>query len=214
MEINAQPHTTESVVAALDRAFGRFLLLYAKFGQHRFHGAADYRDPRTYTGPMLWTEDDCVFRLALELEKEYPGWVHMGWQFSKYCIYPWEPARGDKKSEIDLVVSDLTGFEPDDRSHHRFGERQHELFLEAKHLSKGHFGVDVNRKIKEDIPTNLAAQVVRLKTRRCLVAAMLVVDEEDHVSRAIEQGKLSPPPEIRFLLASPSELGRHGIPLS
>jgi hypothetical protein len=62
--VSSVPHTIESVTAALTRAFERFLYLYAEFGQHRFHESADWKDPRTYRGPMLWTEDDCVFRLA------------------------------------------------------------------------------------------------------------------------------------------------------
>jgi hypothetical protein len=209
--VYSRPHTSENVTDALRRAFERFLQLYAQFGQHRFHGSADWKDPRTYRGPMLWTEDDCVFRLALELEKEYPRWVHMGFQFSKFAAYPWDPEQGDKKGEIDLVVSDVTGFEPDSTSHHRFGSRRHELFLEAKHLPKGQWSRDVKKKVEIDIPKDFAAQLVRLKTGRCLVAASLVVDEEDHVFRAIEQGRLTPPPELVFLLASPSELKRRGI---
>jgi hypothetical protein len=209
--MDSHPHTSESVTAALRRAFERFLQLYSQFGQHRFHGSADWKDARTYRGPMLWTEGDCVFRLALELEREYPGWVHMGFQFSKFSVYPWDPEQGDAKGEIDLVVSDMTSFEPDATSHHRFGSQRHELFLEAKHLPKGHWKRDVTKKIETDIPKNFAAQLVRLRTGRCLVAASLIVDEEDHVSEAIERGKLTPPPEVVLLLASPSELRRRHI---
>jgi hypothetical protein len=209
--MHSERHTRDTVTAALQRAFERFLVLYAQFGQHRFHGSADWQDPRTYRGPVLWTEDDCVFRLAVELEKEYPDCVHMGFQFSKFAVYPWDPDQGDKKGEIDLVVSDLTDFEPDDTSHHRFGSRTHELFVEAKHLPKGHWPPDIKKKIEVDIPKDCAAQLVRLKMGRCLIAAVLVVDEEDHVFRAIEEGRLTPPRELVFLLASPSILNRRGI---
>jgi hypothetical protein len=98
----------------------------------------------------------------LELEKEYPGWVHVGFQFSKFAVYPWDSERGDTKGEIDLVVSDLTGFEPDDTSHPRFGSRPHELFLEAKHLPKGHWLRDIEKKIEIGIPKDFAAQRARL----------------------------------------------------
>jgi hypothetical protein len=57
---------------ATRRAFDRFLELYREFGQHRFHGSADYHDPRPYRGPMFWSEADCGYRLALELERSSP----------------------------------------------------------------------------------------------------------------------------------------------
>jgi predicted aminopeptidase len=48
--VYSRPHTSENVTAALTCAFERFLQLYAQFGQHRFHGSADWKDPQTYRG--------------------------------------------------------------------------------------------------------------------------------------------------------------------
>jgi hypothetical protein len=93
------------ITGATLRAFDRFLDLYKKFGQHRFHGSADYHDPRTYRGPMLWSEADCVYRFALELEKEFPGHVHLGFQLSAATLFPF--AASDR-GEVDLAVSDLS----------------------------------------------------------------------------------------------------------
>lgn len=195
-------YSPEQVRHALRRAFERFLNVYAEFGQHRFHGSADWRDPAIYRGPVFWTEAECVFRMALALEKEFPGCVHMGFQFSKFSAYPWAAER-DTKAEIDLVVSDLTGFEPDDTSHHRAGARTHETFLEAKHRPKGHWKRDIDRKIDITNPADFV-KLMRLKPSRCFIAACLVVDDEDHVYKAIESGRLSPPPEVELLLAPPS----------
>jgi hypothetical protein len=211
MGIGIEGHSEEAVKAAVARAFNRFLGLYARFGQHRFHGSSDHKDPRTFRGPMFWSEADCVFRLGLELEKEFPGCVHLGFELSRSTLSPFDPDAGDVRSEVDLAVSDLAGFEPDERSHSQFGSRQHELFLEAKYLPKGHWTRDVKKKIERDIPANFAVQAARLERKRCLVAGCLIVDDDDHVFRAFQQGHLTPPPKLVLLHASPSLLEQRGI---
>ncbi len=156
------------ITEATRRAFDRFLDLYAQYGQHLFHGSADYHDPRTYRGPAFWSEADCVYRFALELEKEFPGHVHLGFELSASTLYPFQKA---DRGEVDLAVSDLSDFEADDTAHQRFGSRKHELFVEAKYLSKGHWSRDVKKKIEHDIPLNVTSQLARLHAGRCQVAA-------------------------------------------
>jgi hypothetical protein len=196
-------HATSDITEATRRAFDRFLELYATFGQHLFHGSADFRDPRTYRGPMFWTEADCVFRLGVELDREFPQCVHLGFELSASTLHPYE---GSDRGEVDLAVSDLADFEANEISHQRFGSRQHELFVEAKYLPKGHFPRDIKRKIERDIPVNIRSQQARLQAGRCQVAACLIVDDEDHVFRAIERGDLSVPSEVLLLHACPAIL--------
>ena len=196
----------EEIRTATRRAFDRFLNVYARHGQHLFHGSADYHDPRTYRGPTFWTEADCVYRLALELEKDFPAHVHLGFELSASTLYPFEKA---DRSEVDLAVSDLSDFETDDSSHQRFGSRKHELFVEAKYLPKGHWPRDVKRKIEIDIPMNVASQLARLRAGRCQVAACFIVDDDDHVFNALSEGRLSIPAEILLLHASPATLAIH-----
>jgi hypothetical protein len=195
--------TARRIEDATRRAFDRFLDLYEQFGQHRFHGSADFHDPHTYRGPMFWSEADCVYRLALELEKEFANHVHLGFELSASTLYPFV-ARD--KGEVDLAVSDLSDFEANDTSHQRFGSRKHELFVEAKYLPKGHWPRDVKRKIEQDIPKNVVSQVARLRSGRCVCAACLIVDDEDHVFHALHSGNLSVPPDILLLHASPATL--------
>jgi hypothetical protein len=156
--------TAAEIVDATRRAFDRFLDLYAQVGQHLFHGSADYHDARTYRGPTFWSEADCVYRFALELEKEFPGHVHLGFELSASTLYAFEKA---DRGEVDLAVSDLSDFEADDTSHRRFGTRKHELFVEAKYLPKGHWPRDVKKKIDHDIPANVTSQLARLRAGRC-----------------------------------------------
>ncbi len=67
----------EAINTRLDAAFSRLLEPYARLGGHNYYGWDDYDDPRNFKGPTFWSEDDCVFRLALELEKEFPYQVHL-----------------------------------------------------------------------------------------------------------------------------------------
>jgi hypothetical protein len=201
--------TAAEIVDATRRAFDRFLDLYAQVGQHLFHGSADYHDPRTYRGPTFWSEADCVYRFALELEKEFPSHVHLGFELSASTLYPFEKA---DRGEVDLAVSDLSDFEVDDTSHQRFGTRKHELFVEAKYLPKGHWPRDVKKKIDHDIPANVASQLARLRAGRCRVAACFIVDDDDHVFTALKEGRLSIPHEILLLHASPARLAPRDPP--
>jgi hypothetical protein len=76
-DFRAGPMTLEELHHGLTASFRAFMAEYAEFGGHRFHGFTDYGDPRNYQGPLIWSEGDCQFRFALELERFFPGMVHL-----------------------------------------------------------------------------------------------------------------------------------------
>ena len=61
------PLDSPAVDEGLSRAFHDFLTAYAKKGGHKFPGFEGYGKPRNYKGPLIWSEGDCQFRLALAL---------------------------------------------------------------------------------------------------------------------------------------------------
>jgi hypothetical protein len=195
--------------ARLDAAFDRFMRVYACYGAHNYYGWNDYKDPRNFKGPTFWSEDDCVFRLALELEREFPHRIHLELPVARWSFADFDRTT-DKQERVDLVVSDLHDFVEDDTSQQRFMTRQHELFVEGKFFPFGcarRWRFDHVRKIPSIVAdaNRLARHLAR---GHCLVAAVLVVDDED----LFEYDQPSPWPEsVRLLLASPRELERRGI---
>jgi hypothetical protein len=199
----------EAINNRLDAAFTRLLKLYARLGGHNYPGWDDYDDPRNFKGPTFWSENDCVFRLALELEKEFPYQVHLELPVARWSFADFDKTV-DKQERVDLVVSDLHDFSEDETSQARFMTRQHELFLEGKYIPYGcarTWKFDHLRKIPSIVADaeRLARHVER---GHCLVAAVLVVDDENlfQDNRPNEQW----PEAVRLLLASPGELQRRG----
>jgi hypothetical protein len=130
----------DEVRGRLHAAFSRLLSEYAEFGGHRFHGWTTANEPRNYHGPLIWSEADCVFRLALELEKEFPRQVHCELKVNKNTRLDF-PAEGEVGSmQVDIGVSDHSDFVVDDTSYNRFREHQHLLLVEAKWFQKGWAG--------------------------------------------------------------------------
>lgn len=128
----SDPEITER----LEEAFARFLSIYSERGAHHFHGWDHADDSRNYYGPMLWSEADCALRLAWELERQFPGMVHLevpvaSWTFADY------DSKVDRRQFVDVVVSDLEDFVEDDTSQERFRAHRHMLFVEAKYLPAG-----------------------------------------------------------------------------
>jgi hypothetical protein len=192
--------------AALDGAFARFLVSYGEYGGHRFHGWTDYGDPENYQGPMFWSEGDCVFRLALELEREFPGQVHLEVPVARWVFNDFNP-KTDRRQFVDLVVSDLSSFErdgPAERAEQRFTTHRHEIFIEAKyfpHGSSGRWRFDHIRKIPS-ILADAERLAAHLERGHCKVAAVLVVDNdnlfEDH------RHNYEWPSNVELLVASPA----------
>jgi hypothetical protein len=98
---------------------------------------------------MLWSEADCVYRFALELEKEFPGHIHIGFELSASTLYPFA---ADDRSEVDLAVSALSDFDVSDTSHQRFGSYEHELFVEASTSPKARIRETSRRRSIETSP--------------------------------------------------------------
>jgi hypothetical protein len=190
----------------LQTAFDRFVRVYAELGGHNYYGWDDYADPRNYKGPIFWSEDDCVFRLALELELEFPHQVHLEFPVVKWSFADFDPA-ADAKQRVDLVVSDLRDFVENETSQERFMARRHELFLEGKYLPAGcsrTWRFDHLRKIDNIVAdaTRLAQHVER---DHCRVAAVLVVDDDNLFD---DNRPPQWPESVELLLASPKEIER------
>jgi hypothetical protein len=201
---------TEAINAHLDAAFTRLLQVYARYGAFNYYGWDDYADPRNFKGPTFWSEDDCLYRLALELEREFPYQVHLELPVARWSFADFDKAV-DKQERVDLVVSDLRDFVEDETSQQRFTTRQHELFVEGKYIPYGcarRWKFDHLRKIPSIIADaeRLARHVER---SHCRVAAVLVIDDENLFE---DNPPTHPWPEtVRRLLASPRELERRGI---
>jgi hypothetical protein len=83
------------------------------------------------------------------------------------------------ESAIDVVVSALEGFVGDEACQERFRTRRHEAFVEAKWLKRGRWtkaGEHRSRAI--GIDKELSNLLRALDRGRCLVAGMLVFDDE------------------------------------
>jgi hypothetical protein len=199
-----------AVVGRMETAFERFLGLYAELGAHRFYGWDHAEDPRNYYGPTFWSEADCALRFAMALEPEFPHNVHLEFPLVGWTLADWDKER-DKRQFVDVVASDLSKFSEDDTSQERFRSRCHELFVEVKYLPAGcskTWRHDHVRKV-ESVAGDAARLALHLQRGHCLVAAVLVVDDdclfEDNA------GRVSWPAEVQRLVASPRELERRGI---
>ncbi|MEJ7786901.1 MAG: hypothetical protein WKF96_19040 [Solirubrobacteraceae bacterium] len=82
-------------------AYERVLEEYGRWGGHRVHGWTDFPDVRNFQGPMIWSEADCAFRLALEPEREFPRAVHTEFAIGKATRLG---ASLEKGQRVDLVV--------------------------------------------------------------------------------------------------------------
>jgi hypothetical protein len=199
----------ETINARVDAAFARLLEVYGRYGGHNYYGCDDYADGRNFKGPTFWSEDDCVFRFGLELEKKFPFQVHLELPVARWSFADFDKSV-DKQERVDLVVSDLHEFVEDETSQQRFMTHRHDVFLEVKYVGYGsarRWRFDHLRKIP-----SIVADAERLSRHvergHCAVAAVLVVDDEN----LFEDNRPDLwPPKVRLLLASPRELQRRGI---
>lgn len=202
--------TAAEVSARLEVAFGRFLDVYARLGGHRYYGWDDYPDPRNFKGPTFWSENDCTYRLGLELELEFPYCVHYELPVAKWSFADFDKAV-DKQQRVDLVVSDLHGFVEDETSQARFQMHQHEIFVEVKYLPAGcrkTYRFDHVSKVPATL-ADAARLAQHVQRKHCLVGAVLVVDDDGLFEELYEPAAW--PSEVALLLASPAELARRGL---
>lgn len=211
----AEPPATLIEVSAVRRglqaAFARLLAAYVEVGGHRFHGWTEYDEPRNYYGPLIWSEADAVFRYALELEREFPRQVHCEFKVNRNTRLDF-PDGDEKTQKVDIGISDLDGFAGDDTAHNRFREHQHLALIEAKWFAKGYRGLrweyDAHNRVKA-VQDDLDKLARHLRLGRCLVAAMLVVDDEDFFHEHTEQ--VTWPQGVERLVCGPAELRRRGM---
>jgi hypothetical protein len=192
-------------------AYERLVFAYADWGGHRYHGWTDYSDPYNYFGPVIRSERDCTLRLAMELERDWPGGVHMEFPISKANFANFDPA-AEKQQRVDLAVSDFSTFVEDETSQERFRSHRHEAFIEVKWLLKGWrgnaFEMDARKRVQA-VAQDLDKLANHVRLGRCAVAAMFVVDDEDYFHQ--NGGALQWPPDVWRLLLGPHTLRRYGL---
>lgn len=199
-----------AVVASLRNAHARLLEQYSGWGGHNFYGWIVQEDVRNFLGPAILSEADCVYRYALELEREFPGQVHFELSLDQATRADYDREK-DRRQRVDLVVSDLKEFVEDGSSMDRFRKMRHTAFIEAKWLKKGWW----NENWEGDAfkrADGIAADAERLQRNlelgRCAAAAALVFDDECFFE--FHGGTREWPPDVELLLVSPSELNRRG----
>lgn len=195
---------------ALHAAFSRFLTVYAEYGGHRYHGWTDYDDPANYRGPMFWSEHDCVYHLALELERDFPGHVHLELPVARWSFADFD-GKVDKQQRVDLVVSDLGEFVEDEASQERFMRHPHDIFVEAKLFPAGcskRWKFDHLRKIP-DVVADAERLAKHLDRGHCRVAAVLVVDDDCLFESGLPT--LTWPANVELLIASPAAVAARDV---
>lgn len=179
---DAEGRTLDERVAV---ASERFEALYARYGGWRHYGRPDGTDPAGYAGPLFWQEEDVRFRLALELEREFPAAVHLNSLMSPATVRGWEQAVDGRHQYADVLVDDLRGFDAGNDALRAFAERPATLLVEIKFIRRRRQGRDVPRDVN-----GIFGDAMRLgrhlRLGRTARAVMVVVDDEDHFLDARE----------------------------
>ena len=207
------PSPGDDVSGGLRSAYLRVLEGYAVWGGFRYYGWTNQKDPRNFYGPMIWSEQDCVLRLAIELEKEFPNSVHTEFKINRAMRADYSPD-SDSRQAIDLVVSDLNGLEESTETQAAFRTWQHSLFIEAKWLKSGRWTKTGELLKRATDPKGGIAKDLRNLSRaveigRCKQAAMLVFDDEcflDYHGDLIDW-----PNNVEPLIVSPTQLKKHEL---
>lgn len=185
--IAPQPWTVGGIRDKVMNAYERLLVGYASWGGYRYHGWTSYEDERNFLGPVIWSERDCDLRFAFELEKEWPGAVHMEFAIAKASRADYD-REAEKFSRVDVAVSDLSGFVEGADSYARFRSHRHEAFFEVKWFVRG-WGTNRDAKSRwADIPVDVAKLARHVELGRCAVAGMLVFDDEGYFNKQSFEG--------------------------
>ena len=199
-----------SIEDGLANAHADMLRWYAERGGHRFHGWIDHKEPRSYLGSGIWTEADCVFQFARQLEVQFPGCIHLEFKINKATRGP--DFEGGPRQSIDIVISDLDRFIEDEDSLARFQALRHDAFIEAKWLKKGLWGEKwehMATKQTEAVLRDAERLQLHLDAGRCQVAAVLVVDDECYFHA--NRDRYDWPRGVSVILVGPAELSRRGM---
>lgn len=200
-----RPTPVEVAISRVERAFHRLMLDYAYEGGHHYYGRPKADDPRSYVGPLVWSEADAAFRFGVELEREFPRQVHLEFGLSSSTLADYDP-KLDKRQFVDIVVSDLSGFWEDEDSNRRFSTHLHTAFIEVKRFVKGMWDWDAAKMVP-----NIIGDIERLwrhvERGHCEIAVMLIVDDEDRFAAA----NVEWPRPVRRLVVSPATVAEHRL---
>jgi len=196
---------TAEVGGKLDAAFERFLSVYTRFGGQNYYGWDHHADAQNFRGPVFWSEQDCAFRLGLELEKEFPFCVHYEFSVASWTFADFDKAI-DKIGRIDLAVTDLHDFVENETSQERFQRHQHDIFIEAKYFPAGctkTWRYDHETKVPA-VYADAARLAKHLERGHCKVGACLVVDDDGLFAELYDPATW--PASVRLLHASPVKI--------
>jgi hypothetical protein len=130
----------------------------------RLHGWTTADEPRNYHGPLIWSEADCVFRFALELEQEFPRQSSLRAQVNRNTRLDF-PDGEEKAQQVDIGVSDLSDFAVDETAYDRFRQHQHLLLVEAKWFLKGWRGFQWEYVARDQVKRRLARPARKYRGR-------------------------------------------------
>lgn len=203
--------TEGDVRKGISAAFEGFLRAYEEWGGYQFHGWTDKTDPRNYRGPAIWSEADCVYRFARELENEFPGMVHLEYKIADWTTAEFDPSE-ERRQSVDIAIVNMAGFEESGDSERRFKEVIPEAFIEVKVFFKGWWGgawqMDAIGNV-EAVEWDLMSLAELRERKRCKVAAVLVIDDEDFLDRHLTH--TAPLDQVSLLVAGPKTLAERGL---
>lgn len=191
----------------LANATDRFLALYDRYGGWRYHGRPDATDPSGYAGPVFWQEEDVRFRLAYELEREFPSAVHLNSLLSAATVEDWDVERDGKHQYADILLDDLRDFVAGPDALRQFAERRCTALVEIKFIRRRRQTRDVARDLQGvlDDATRLGRHRQLGRAQRALT---VVVDDDDRLRAARET--MPWPAGVELVHAAPTCLDDEG----
>jgi hypothetical protein len=185
--------TDRTLDRGIAAAFTSLLRLYEEHGGHNYYGYRGQGDERNYKGPVFWTEGDCQYQLALALEQQFPGMVHIEMPVAHYMRWDYNTEK-HRRQFVDVVVSDLSGF---DTERDCFAKRTDDLFVEVKYAgnsSPPYYGDKLKRIFHPNyLPADLERCAVSVADGWCRRAAVLLVDDNDLLNNKIGRLEELPP---------------------
>ena len=207
------PHGATAADRQLDRrlrdAADRFLALYARYGGWRHHGRPDATDPGGYAGPLFWQEDDVRFRFASELEREFPGAVHLNSLLSSATVQGWDAEQDGERQHVDILLDDLRDFEDGPDALRRFAERTSVAFVETRFIRLRRQARDVERDL-QGVVDDVARLGRHWQAGRAGRTIMLVADDDGLLPAARET--MPWPAGVELVHAGPSKKHATSLP--
>lgn len=195
----------EAVRAGIERAFNKLQQQYLTLGGWRYPGWRSAKEGHGYLGPWAWSEGDYQFHFARLLEEQFPGCVHIEFPLKAATRDDLGLAPGARGStHVDIVISDLSKLPNDPLEAGRlFRSRRHEAFIEVKRFMKTteRWRAINWRDFQKGVLPDTARLSAHLQAGRCLIAAMLIVDDRGwQTSRMWE---LEMPDDVLYLVLQP-----------